>query len=69
MVVQDEAFHEAAKEGAEIEVDLERGRIRLGGREFEAEQPSRIIQALAGEGGIVPAIQHHGTAVFEKLTA
>ena len=69
VVVQDEAFHEAAKEGAEIEVDLERGRIRLGGREFEAEQPSRIIQALAGEGGIVPAIQHHGTAVFEKLTA
>ena len=37
--------------------------------QVQAEQPSRIIQALAGEGGIVPAIQHHGTAVFEKLTA
>src|SRR5436305_1280103 len=43
VVVQDEAFHEAAQEGAEIEVDLERGRMRLGGREFEAEQPSRVI--------------------------
>jgi 3-isopropylmalate dehydratase small subunit len=69
LVVHDDAFYEAAKEGADIEVDLGRGRIRLGGREFEAEEPSRIIQALAGEGGIVPAIQHHGTAVFEKLTA
>jgi aconitate hydratase/homoaconitate hydratase len=69
LVVHDESFYEAAKEGAEIEVDLARGRIRVAGREFEAEEPSRIIQALAGEGGIVPAIQHHGTAVFEKLTA
>jgi aconitate hydratase/homoaconitate hydratase len=69
LVVHDDSFYEAAKEGAEIEVDLARGRIRVAGREFEAEEPSRIIQALAGEGGIVPAIQHHGTAVFEKLTA
>jgi 3-isopropylmalate dehydratase small subunit len=69
LVLHDDAFYEAAQEGAEIEVDLKRGRIRLGGKEFAAEQPSRIIQALAGEGGIVPAIQHHGTAVFEKLTA
>ena len=69
LVVHDEAFDEAAKEGAEIEVDLGRGRVRVAGKEFQAEEPSRIIQALAGEGGIVPAIQHHGTGVFEKLTA
>jgi len=69
LVVHDAAFYEAAQEGAEIELDLKRGRIRVGGREFAAEEPSRIIQALAGEGGIVPAIQHHGTAVFAKLTA
>ena len=68
-MVHDDAFYEAAKEGAEIEVDPGRGRVRVAGREFAAEEPSRIIQALAGEGGIVPAIQHHGTAVFEKLTA
>ena len=69
LVVNDEAFYEAAKEGEEIEVDLARGRVRVGGKEYQAEEPSRIIHALAGEGGIVPAIQHHGTTVFEKLTA
>src|SRR5205823_10775801 len=69
LVVHDDAFYEAAQEGTAIEVDVARGRIRVGGKDFEAEQPSRIIQALAGEGGIVPAIQHHGTTLFEKLTA
>ena len=68
LVVSDDAFYELAKEGAEVEVDLAGGRVRVAGQEFQAEEPSRIIQALAGEGGIVPAIQHHGTTVFEKLT-
>jgi len=68
LVVQDDAFYEVAKEGAGVEVDLARGQVRVAGQEFQAEEPSRIIQALAGEGGIVPAIQHHGTTVFEKLT-
>ncbi len=69
LVVQDARFYELAKEGEEIEVDPARGLVRVGGEEFHAEAPSRIIQALVGEGGIVPAIQHHGTSVFEKLTA
>jgi len=69
LVVQDARFHELAREGEEIELDLARGAVRIGGEEFAAEEPSRIVQALVGEGGIVPAIQHHGTAVFEKLTA
>jgi 3-isopropylmalate dehydratase small subunit len=69
LVVQDARFHELAKEGEEIEVDLARGAVRVGGEEFAAEEPSSIVQALVGEGGIVPAIQHHGTSVFEKLTA
>ena len=45
------------------------GEVRVAGRSFRALEPSKIISALAGEGGIVPAIQHHGTTVFEKLTA
>ena len=69
LLVRDAAFYEAAKEGGEIEIDLARGTILLGGVAFQAQAPSKIIQALAGEGGIVPAIQHHGTSVFEKLTA
>src|SRR5437870_5537240 len=68
LVVQDARFYELAKEGEEIEVDLAAGIVRVAGQEFAAEEPSRIIQALVGEGGIVPAIQHHGTTVFETLT-
>src|SRR6266446_3861197 len=69
LVVQDPRLYELGKEGEEIELDLVRGLLRVAGEEFRAEEPSAIIQALAGEGGIVPAIQHHGPTVFEKLTA
>jgi len=69
LVVHDAAFYQAAQEGEEIEVDVAAGEVRVAGQTFTAEAPSRIISALAGEGGIVPAIQHHGTAVFEKLTS
>ena len=69
LTVEDPAFYEAAVEGKPIELDLATGVVTLAGRAFRAQEPSRIIRALASEGGIVPAIQHHGTAVFEKLTA
>ncbi|MFL5421212.1 MAG: 3-isopropylmalate dehydratase, partial [Myxococcales bacterium] len=69
LVVADPAFYEVAQEGVEIEVDLARGKIAVAGRAFVAAEPSRIIQALANAGGIVPAIQRHGTEVFDKLTA
>ena len=69
LVVHDAEFYGLAAEGEEIEVDLAQGHVRVAGRGFAAETPSKIIQALIGEGGIVPAIQHHGTAVFEKLTS
>jgi aconitate hydratase/homoaconitate hydratase len=69
LVVDEDRFYELANEGEPIELDLASGVVRVRGEEFRAEEPSRIIQALASEGGIVPAIQHHGTTVFEKLTA
>ncbi len=69
LVVQDAEFYQLAGEGEEIEVDIAQGRVRASGRSFAAEAPSKIIQALVGEGGIVPAIQRHGTSVFEKLTS
>jgi len=69
LVVHDAQFYELAKEGEPIEVDLSAGTVRIAGQSFHAEEPSKMIQALNAEGGIVPAIQHHGTAVFEKLTS
>jgi 3-isopropylmalate dehydratase small subunit len=68
LVVHDAQFYELAKEGEPIEVDLGKGTATVAGQSFHAEEPSKMIQALNAEGGIVPAIQHHGTAVFEKLT-
>src|SRR5947209_9305567 len=56
LVVTDPAFYDLAQEGVEIEVDLARGRVALSGKTFAAAEPSRIIQALASAGGIVPAI-------------
>ena len=69
LVIGDAAFYEVAKEGAAIAIDLAAGTATVAGQAFAAERPSKIIQALNGEGGIVPAIQHHGTSVFEKLTS
>jgi 3-isopropylmalate dehydratase small subunit len=69
LVVHDAAFYELAKEGEPIEVDLLHGTVKVAGQSFRAEEPSKMIQALNAEGGIVPAIQHHGPSVFEKLTS
>jgi len=71
LVVSDPAFYESVGEGAELEVDLETGRIRLlpDGRSFQAEPVSRIVRAFQSEGGLVPAIKRHGAEVFSKLSA
>jgi hypothetical protein len=39
------------------------------GREFQAQTPTPMIQALTAEGGLVKAIQTHGKDVFAALTA
>ena len=71
LVVKDAGLYELAAEGSELEVDLATGSITdvATGRTFAALDPSPIVQALQREGGIVPAIQHHGTDVFRALTA
>ena len=52
------------------QVDLATGRIlHVGsGQTFQAQAPSPLITALTREGGLVPAIRHHGKAVFSALT-
>ncbi len=71
LVVTDPAFYTLATEGAELEVDLARGVVRdlASGREFQAQTPSPLIQALTAEGGLVAAVKRHGTDVFSALTA
>ncbi|MGE5334336.1 MAG: aconitase family protein [Nitrososphaerota archaeon] len=71
LVVTDPAFYALATEGAELEVDLARGIVRdaASGREFQAQTPSPMIQALTAEGGLVAAVQRHGKEVFSALTA
>ena len=69
LVVSDPAFYELADEGAEIEIDLAKGEVRVGGRAFHARAASPIVQALQREGGLVPAIQRHGKQVFQRLAS
>jgi len=71
LVIRDEAFYALASEGAELEVDLASGVVRHveSGREFQAQTPTPMIQALTAEGGLVKAIQTHGKDVFAALTA
>ncbi len=71
LVIRDEAFYELAQEGTELEIELASGTVRhvASGRTFQAQVPSPMIQALTAAGGLVPAIQRHGTAVFAALTA
>jgi 3-isopropylmalate dehydratase small subunit len=71
LVIRDEAFYALASEGAELQVDLTSGVVRHveSGREFQAQTPTPMIQALTAEGGLVKAIQTHGKDVFAALTA
>lgn len=71
LTVRDPAFYELAKEGAELEVDLASGEVRdvASGKTFHAEGVTQMVRALQSEGGLVPAVQHHGANVFSALTA
>jgi 3-isopropylmalate dehydratase small subunit len=70
LLVSDPAFYEVCKEDDALQVDLATGRIlHVGsGQTFQAQAPSPLITALTREGGLVPAIRHHGKAVFSALT-
>ncbi len=69
--ISDDAFFALVEEDAELEVDLAKGTVKhlASGRTFSAKAPTPMVRALQREGGLVPAIQHHGPRVFEILTA
>ena len=69
LVVKDPVFYEMAKEDAQVRIDFKAGTVSVAGQTFNAEVPSAIVQALAREGGLVPAIKRHGKQVFEALSA
>ena len=71
LTIHDPAFYALAQEGAELKVDLATGRVRdlASGQTFQAESMTPMVRALQAEGGLVPAVQHHGAEVFSILTA
>lgn len=71
LVVTDEAFYELAQEGEELSVDLAKGEIThvASGKVFRSQPLAQVVQALAREGGLVPAIRRHGNQVFSVLSA
>ena len=71
LTIHDPEFYALATEGAELEVDLSTGVVRhvASGRTFQAEGVTPMVRALQAEGGLVPAVQHHGANVFSMLTA
>jgi aconitate hydratase/homoaconitate hydratase len=70
LVVREPEFYALAEEGEALEVDLEAGQVRhlATGRTFQAERPSAIVQTLRQQGGLVAAVQRHGSRVFELLS-
>jgi 3-isopropylmalate dehydratase small subunit len=71
LVIKDPEFYALVDEGRELEIDLATGRVRdvASGREFQAQVPTPMLQALQAEGGLVAAVQHHGKEVFAALSA
>lgn len=70
LVIHDPRFYEVATEGAEIDVNLATGEVRVApsGETFAADNVTAMVRALQAEGGLVPAVQRHGAEVFSQLT-
>ena len=71
LVIDDDAFYDLASDGAQLEVDAGHGVVTHveSGRRFHAHPPAPIVNSLQAAGGIVPAIQAHGSEVFSVLRA
>lgn len=66
-VVDDPAFYERARDGAEISIAVDRGELTVDGVHHLARATTRMVQGLARAGGLVPAIEQHGRNAFASL--
>jgi 3-isopropylmalate dehydratase small subunit len=66
ITITDETFHEAAVEGANIEIDLDRFRVRIEEREWSFEF-SLMEKELIQAGGLSNAFLKFGTRLFEVM--
>jgi 3-isopropylmalate dehydratase small subunit len=64
ITITDDSFHEAAADGAEIEIDLEGRKVQVGGREWSFELSAMELK-LIETGGISGAFRKFGKKLFE----
>lgn len=68
ITITDESFYEAAVDGASIEIDLDRFRVRIGEAEWRFEF-SLMEKELIRAGGLSNAFQKFGSRLFEVMCA
>jgi 3-isopropylmalate dehydratase small subunit len=69
LVVDDPDFYDLVQEGSTLQVDLSTGTIReLASRQvFQAKNASSLLRSMQADGGLVSAVQRHGTQVFAQV--
>ena len=67
LVITDDGFYQAIRDGEPLTVDLGRGVAIVGQQQFPAQKPSAMVSAIASAGGIVPAVREYGAQTFGRL--
>jgi 3-isopropylmalate dehydratase small subunit len=69
LVVDDPDFYDLVQDGSTLQVDLATGTIReqASGQVFQAKNASSLLRSMQADGGLVSAVQRHGTQVFAQV--
>lgn len=67
IVLDDDEFHELAKDGEEIEIDPTERKVRIKGKEFGFKLEDMEIK-LVENGGMNASYRKFGKVLFEELT-
>jgi len=57
LIVDDEEFHAALRDGDELQVDPDTGTVTLGGRTYQGEPLAAAMREIIASGGLVPAVR------------